>query len=82
VVGLVNGELLLTEVCRLGRVLIGGSVIVDWSKGDRVILTCDEGEFAVEGRLFCSFLGGEEVSRKEIAAPPNDIRRVKELDRL
>jgi hypothetical protein len=51
-VGPVNGEELLTDVCRLGSVFIGGRVIEEESNGVRVIVTCEEGEFAVEGRLF------------------------------
>ncbi len=73
---------MLTEVCRLGRVFIGGSVTEEESNCVLVMVTCDEGEFAVEGRFFCSFLGGDEVSKNELGPPPNDIRRVKELERL
>ena len=80
--GPVNGEEALTEVCRLGSVFIGGRVIEEESSGFRVSVTCEEGEFAVEGRFFCNFLGGEDVSKNELGPPPNDIRRVKELERL
>jgi hypothetical protein len=82
VVGPVNGDTPLTEVCKLGRVSIGGSVSKEESKAVRMIFICEEGEFAVDGRFFCSFLGGDEVSRNEFAPPPKDIRRPKELDRL
>jgi hypothetical protein len=63
-------------------VFISGRVTEEESNGALVIVTWDEGEFAVEGRFFCSFLGGDEVSRNELGPPPNDIRRVKELERL
>lgn len=77
----VNGdEPLPTEVCRLGRVFIGGKVIIEGSNVVRVTLGC-EGEFPVDGRFFCSFRGGLGVVSRN-APPPKDIRRVKELDRL
>ena len=81
-VGPVNGDTPFTEVCKLGRVSIGGSVNKEESKAVRVIFICEEGEFAVDGRFFCSFLGGDEVSMNEFGPPPKDIRRPKELDRL
>ncbi len=80
--GPVSGEEALTEVCRLGSVLIGGRVNEEESNGARVIVTCVEGELAVDGRFFCSFLGGDEVSKNELGPPPNDIRLVKEPERL
>jgi hypothetical protein len=82
VLGPVNGDTPFTEVCKLGSVIIGGSVNKEESKAVRVIFICDEGVFAVEGRFFCSFLGGDEVSKNEFAPPLKDIRRPKELDRL
>jgi hypothetical protein len=63
-------------------VFIGGRVIEEESNGVRVIVKCGEGELAVAGRFFCSFLGGDEVSKNELGPPPNDIRRVNELERL
>ena len=80
--GPVNGDEVLTEVCRLGSVFIGGRVIEEDSNGVRIIVTWDEGEFAVAGRFFCNFRGGDDVSKNELGPPPKDIRRVKELERL
>jgi hypothetical protein len=80
VVAPVNGEELLpTDVCRLGSVLIGGKMS-EGSNPDRTVLGWDV-EVPVEGRFFCNLRGGLGVVSKN-APPPKDIRCVKELERL
>jgi hypothetical protein len=77
----VSGEELFTDVCKLGSGTIAGSneggFRADW-KGGRGPSPWREGEFAVAGRFFCSFLGGESDGagpKENVACAPKLMRR-------
>lgn len=74
----VNGvEESFAGVCRLGRVIIGGSTGLVEVSNARVVWRA--GEFPVEGRLFCKRLGDgfscSEMPKLKVPDPPKLIRR-------
>ena len=67
----VNGDdVLLTDVCRAGRAMIGGRrFVVDGARGLNASVE-KGGEFEMDGRLFCNrFCGGLSSGDPKVKAP-------------